>query len=83
VNAQRGDGVFDSSIRALQNLNRLGYPLQELLLDLVYNPNGAFLPQDQAGLEVDYKRELLEHLASNFISSLSLPICQSRVTAHC
>jgi len=67
VNAQRGDGVFDSSIRALQNLNRLGYGrLPELRLDLVYNPNGAFLPPDQAELEADYKRELLEHFGIEF-----------------
>ncbi len=59
VNAQRGDGVFELSIRALQLLNRLGYGRQaDLTLDLVYNPNGAFLPPDQTELEADYKREL-------------------------
>jgi radical SAM/Cys-rich protein len=59
VNAQRGDGVFDLSIRALQLLNRLGYAHQPgLILDLVYNPNGEFLPPDQTELEADYKREL-------------------------
>jgi radical SAM/Cys-rich protein len=47
VNAQRGDGVFDVSIRALQLLNQLGYGRRDdLILDLVYNPNGAFLPPD-------------------------------------
>lgn len=67
VNAQRGDGVFDSSIRALQLLNRLGYGRQaELPLDLVYNPNGAFLPPDQAELEADYKRELKTHFDIDF-----------------
>jgi radical SAM/Cys-rich protein len=59
VNAQRGDGVFDLSIRGLQLLNRLGYGRQaDLKLDLVYNPNGDFLPPDQTELEADYKREL-------------------------
>jgi radical SAM/Cys-rich protein len=67
VNAQRGDGVFDSSIRALQLLNRLGYGREaDLPLDLVYNPNGDFLPPDQAGLEADYKRELKKHFDIDF-----------------
>jgi radical SAM/Cys-rich protein len=59
VNAQRGEGVFDSSIEALKLLNRLGYGISaDLPLDLVYNPVGAFLPGPQAQLEADYKREL-------------------------
>ncbi len=67
VNAQRGDGVFDSSIRALQLLNSLGYGRRpELPLDLVYNPNGDFLPPDQGELETDYKRELKAHFGIDF-----------------
>jgi radical SAM/Cys-rich protein len=67
VNAQRGDGVFDASIRGLQTLNALGYGHRpELELDLVYNPNGAFLPPDQAELEADYKRELAAHFGIVF-----------------
>lgn len=60
VNAQRGDGVFDQSIEALQRLNARGYGVRGsgLSLDLVYNPGGAFLPPDQASLEEAYKREL-------------------------
>ena len=59
VNEQRGDGVFDGSIRALQLLNALGYGTDEKLpLHLVYNPNGAFLPGPQRELEADYKGEL-------------------------
>ncbi|MDZ4861925.1 MAG: arsenosugar biosynthesis radical SAM protein ArsS [Gemmatimonadota bacterium] len=60
VDRQRGGGVFDKSIRALQCFNSLGYgqPDSGLLLDLVYNPLGAYLPGSQAGLERDYKREL-------------------------
>jgi len=61
VDAQRGDGVFASSIRALQRLNQLGYGIQpELPLHLVYNPGGAVLPGPQAELEADYKRELFQ-----------------------
>ncbi len=62
VNAQRGEGVFDSSILGLQTLNRLGYGKEESLpLHLVYNPGGPFLPPDQKELEADYKRELRTH----------------------
>jgi len=59
VNAQRGEGVFEASIAALQLLNSLGYGTDPRLpLHLVYNPVGAFLPPSQDELEVDYKREL-------------------------
>jgi radical SAM/Cys-rich protein len=67
VNAQRGEGVFDLSIAALQLLNRLGYGRSpDLPLHLVYNPNGAFLPGPQADLEADYKRELAAHFGIVF-----------------
>ena len=67
VDAQRGDGVFDSSIRALQLLNRLGYGrVSDLPLDLVYNPIGDFLPPDQTELEADYKRELKKNFDIDF-----------------
>ena len=57
---QRGDGVFDKSIKALQELNAVGYGLEGsgLKLDLVYNPSGAFLPGDQMALENDFKKAL-------------------------
>ena len=59
VEEQRGEGVFDDSIAGLQILNKLGYGIDPALqLHLVYNPNGAFLPGDQAELEADYKVEL-------------------------
>ena len=60
VDEQRGSGVFESSIRALQSLNALGYgqPGSGLVLNLVYNPNGAFLPPGQAQLQADYTRLL-------------------------
>lgn len=67
VNEQRGNGVFDSSILGLQKLNALGYGRRDgLRLDLVYNPNGDFLPGDQAELEADYKRELKSHFDIEF-----------------
>ena len=67
VNAQRGEGVFDSSIQALQTLNALGYGQQaDLQLDLVYNPVGASLPPNQAELEADYKAELQKHFGLVF-----------------
>jgi radical SAM/Cys-rich protein len=69
VNAQRGEGVFDGSIKALQLLNSLGYGVEPRLpLHLVYNPNGAFLPGPQAELEADYKRELKNHFGIVFNS---------------
>lgn len=60
VEQQRGDGVFDGSISALQMLNKAGYGKEgsSLELDLVYNPIGPSLPPAQLSLETDYKREL-------------------------
>ncbi len=62
VDRQRGKGVFDGSIRGLRRLNALGYGREDsgLVLDLVYNPQGASLPPAQDGLEADYKRMLGE-----------------------
>jgi radical SAM/Cys-rich protein len=62
VDRQRGKGVFDTSIRALRKLNQLGYGQKgsELILNLVYNPLGPFLPPPQRVLEEDYRRELGE-----------------------
>ena len=59
TDAQRGDGVFEKSIAALKLLNEAGYGKGTgLVLDLVHNPVGAFLPGNQASLERDYRREL-------------------------
>ena len=68
VDKQRGEGVFDLSIAALQKLNQLGYgqPGSGLSLNLVYNPQGASLPPDQQALQADYKRELLAHFGIVF-----------------
>ncbi len=67
VNEQRGDGVFDSSIKAFQKLNQLGYGRDpKLPLNFVYNPNGGFLPPAQDELEATYKREMKEHFDIDF-----------------
>lgn len=57
---QRGTGVFEQSIEALKHLNSLGYgqPGTGLILDLVTNPVGAFLPGGQEDLEQDWRRTL-------------------------
>ena len=59
VNAQRGKDVFENSIKGLKKLNDLGYAkLEGLLLNLVFNPQGANLPPSQSELEQDYKKVL-------------------------
>jgi len=64
---QRGMGVFEKSIAALRKLNAAGYGVSEnLKLHLVYNPNGAFLPGDQAELELEFKNRLLEQFGVRF-----------------
>ena len=67
VNAQRGEGVFDSSISAFQKLNHEGYGRDpRLKLHFVYNPNGAFLPPEQRELREDYAREMEKHFGIIF-----------------
>lgn len=68
VNEQRGNGVFESSIKALQFLNTLGYGQDgsPLTLNLVYNPNGAFLPPEQSALETEYRRLLGDKFGISF-----------------
>lgn len=78
---QRGEGVFDMSIKALQELNTVGYgmPDSPLKLDLVYNPSGAFLPGDQAAMEKDFKKALMEDFGINFhnlFAITNLPIAR-------
>ena len=71
---QRGDGVFDKSIKALQELNAVGYGLEGsgLKLDLVYNPSGAFLPGDQMALENDFKKALKSEFNIDFHSLFAI-----------
>ena len=60
TDAQRGGGIFEKSIEALRLLNRLGYGRSDsgLVLNLVYNPVGAFLPPKQEAIEAQFKKEL-------------------------
>ncbi len=76
---QRGSGVFDKSIKALQMLNEVGYGMEgsNLKLDLVYNPSGAFLPGDQMALENDFKKALKDdfNISFNYLFAITnLPI---------
>lgn len=67
VNAQRGAGVFAKSINGLQKLNALGYGTSdELMINLVYNPQGPNLPPSQAELEPAYKKILLDNYGISF-----------------
>ncbi len=74
VDKQRGKGVYDGSVEALQLLNHLGYGIDGsgLTLNLVYNPGGAFLPPPQQQLELDYKRELFERFSIEFNQLFSI-----------
>jgi radical SAM/Cys-rich protein len=67
TDSQRGDGVFEDSIKALKMLNEVGYGIDESLkLDLVYNPSGAFLPGSQESLQSEFKRQLKRKYAIDF-----------------
>ena len=78
---QRGKGVFDKSIKALQELNSVGYgkPGSPLKLDLVYNPSGAFLPGNQQSMEKEFKNALMEDFGIQFhqlFAITNLPIAR-------
>jgi radical SAM/Cys-rich protein len=68
TDAQRGRGVFEKSIEALRRLNAVGYGKTDsgLVLDLVYNPVGAFLPPAQSAIESDFKREMMTRYRISF-----------------
>ncbi len=79
VDQQRGRGVFNKSIEALQLLNHLGYGRDraELVLNLVYNPVGASLPPPQAALQADYKQHLRDKFGiefNNLFTITNMPI---------
>lgn len=65
---QRGDGVFEDSIKALLMLNEVGYGKEGsgLQLNLVYNPAGAFLPPSQQALEIEFKQALKKDFGIEF-----------------
>ena len=68
VDGQRGKGVYQKSMQALKQLNRLGYGKTggKLTLTLVYNPTGPYLPPPQESLEQDYKQFLAEKFDIEF-----------------
>jgi len=74
VDQQRGKGVFESSITGLKKLNTLGYGIESsgLILNLMYNPAGAFLPPSQSALETDYKQKLKSEYDIEFNSLYTL-----------
>jgi radical SAM/Cys-rich protein len=79
VDTQRGKGVFDASITGLQKLNTLGYGKKStgLILNLMYNPGGAYLPPAQAILETDYRQKLFDDFNiefSNLYTLTNMPI---------
>jgi radical SAM/Cys-rich protein len=79
TDAQRGRGVFEKSIEALRRLNVVGYGIEnsELILNLVYNPVGAFLPPAQESIEADFKRELMNRygiLFNHLFTITNMPI---------
>jgi radical SAM/Cys-rich protein len=81
TDAQRGEGVFGKSIEALKMLNAVGYGVEgsKHKLDLVYNPNGAFLPGDQQTLEGQFKRQLKRNFDiefNNLLCITNLPIAR-------
>jgi radical SAM/Cys-rich protein len=68
TDAQRGAGVYEKSIVALQRLNHLGYGQKGsgLFLNLVYNPVGAFLPPKQDAIEAQFRKELRQQHGVTF-----------------
>jgi len=68
TDAQRGSGVFKKSIEAMRRLNAEGYGSAGtgLVLNLVYNPVGPYLPPAQARLEADYKKNLNDNFGVVF-----------------
>jgi radical SAM/Cys-rich protein len=77
TDAQRGPGVFEDSIAALRRFNELGYGIEGsgLVLNLVTNPVGAYLPAPQQALEADWRRELRRRSAASCSS------CRSQATS--
>lgn len=79
VDLQRGQGIFRKSIQVLKKLNEIGYGDKDtgLVLNLVYNPTGAFLPPPQHAIEADFKRELSQRYGikfNNLFTMTNMPI---------
>lgn len=81
TDAQRGTGVFEKSVEAIRRLNDFGYGIAggNLILNLVYNPVGAFLPPSQMAIEADFKRELKSRYDvhfNNLFTITNMPIAR-------
>jgi len=79
VDSQRGEGVYEGSLKALRRLNSLGYGRTDtgLILNLVYNPQGPVLPPPQPQLERDYRKYLADHYGivfNNLLTLANMPI---------
>ena len=78
TDAQRGHGVFHKSIEALLRLNAVGYGVDgsSFVLNLVYNPVGAFLPPPQASIEADFNRVTgaLRRVVNHLYTIANMPI---------
>ena len=74
---QRGKGVFEGVIKAMKKLNSRGYGKadSDLLLDLVCNPVGAYLPGSQDALTQEYKKRLAQEHGVVFNRLYSLTNC--------
>ncbi len=72
TDAQRGKGVFKTSMEVLQRLNRIGYGTEGLTLDLVYNAVGDYLPPEQAKLEREFKQLLRDRHGVTFNNLLTI-----------
>ena len=69
----RGEGSFDKAIEVIKHLNAIGYGRNpELVLNMVYNPAGAFFPPDQEAMEKEYKQKLLQDFGIEFNSLYTL-----------
>lgn len=71
VDKQRGDGVFEKSIKALQWLNELGFG-SKYKLTLVYNPIKPILPPDSKMLESAYRQKLKENFGIEFTDLIAI-----------
>lgn len=69
----RGEGSFDKAIEVIKHLNAIGYGRNpELVLNMVYNPAGAFFPPDQEAMEKEYKQKLSQDFGIEFNSLFTL-----------
>jgi radical SAM/Cys-rich protein len=79
TNRQRGDNVYAGLIEAIRRLNEKGYGRQDssLVLNLVHNPTGAYLPGLQSSLEQQYRQALWEKFGivfNNLFCITDMPI---------